>query len=177
MDPWAKNIDATCEFPSGHSVFVPFAHGWCDNGNIGYYNVSSVAQLKPCLSDVNSGEFTITENFENTTDIKSIVTINPDTSIVVKQNPASAILKIVDIRENPFNVTIKPETRYKEFYESPKDFAFSPKTYKAIGQCLCGIINSTLLTPGIHTLEYHVIYKYTNSNIDKSDVKYTFIIK
>jgi hypothetical protein len=179
MDPWGKNIIANCEFSSGHSIFVPFAHGWCDDGNSIAYN-ATMEVLRKCLGEVvNGGDYKIENTyFDNKEVVNSIITIHGDTSITVEDNFPSTVLKIIDDKENLFNITVKNGTRYQQEYKNPEEFSLPPfqMTYQGIGQCLCGIIDSSLLTPGPHTLSYTVKYE-GGTNLKSWDAKYNIAIK
>jgi hypothetical protein len=110
--------------------------------------------------------------------IDSIIELKQDMSWVKKYEKfPSPELKIIDMQNDFFNVTINNGSRYTGQYQHPQEFAQSPKIYKAIGICICGVIDSNLLTPGEHTLLYHIGYSKSQSPVKSTDAKYTLEIK
>ena len=177
MDPYGKiKIDANCEFPAGKSIFTPFFFGWCDTGNIGYYG-KPLNFIIQCLGPINSGSYQITAKLDGREIVNTYIKIdkNSEWQIIKNNFPSNNNLKIIDILDF-FNLTVTNTTRYLNDYERPDDFAHTSKIYKAVGLCICGLIDSNLLPSGNHIFDYSITSLGTHSNIKPIHSRYDITI-
>lgn len=177
IDPYGKiEIKSDCEFPQKH-IFFSLLYGWCDTGNKEIY-AKPLKDILECLGPINSGSYYINTKFDGKEIINAYIKIDDDNNWKILKNdfPENANLKVIDIK-NFFDLTVTNMTRYINDYEHPEDFERNPINYKAVGLCICGIIDSSLLTPGEHKLEYKISSIGTHSDIKPTRLYYDIAIK